>query len=164
MELRPAVWTGCSTCCVRRWQSRSSSSSRPSPCTRIPHGPADCARIAREVWPWHSRRRCGTSIHFPVIGGRARSAFEFQGFGFAPTGCCSASTPPITTRASGWSRGPSAGAICRLEAHRLHLVPQRAGDARHDQRCPGEAITLELLRHALGMLTAGLPTPYPSRI
>ena len=43
---------------------------------------------------------------FPVIGGRARSAFEFQGFGFAPTGCCSASTPPITTRASGWSRGP----------------------------------------------------------
>jgi fatty-acid peroxygenase len=93
---------------------------------------------------------------FPVIGGRVRQAFEFRGHRFAKgswvlLGLHATNHDPRLwpdpdhfrpERFIGWR---SSG---------YDLIPQGAGDHLQDHRCPGESLTVELLRRALKALAA----------
>lgn len=99
---------------------------------------------------------------FPVIGGRARAAFTFCGHDFVPGDWVLFGLHATNHDPRLWPEPDSfrPERFLGWRSNGFDLVPQGAGDMRRDHRCPGEAITLALLRQATLQL-AGLDHRVP---
>ena len=95
---------------------------------------------------------------FPLIGGRARQAFSWQGHDFAE-GEWTLLDLYGTNHDARWWEHPEA---FRPERFREWsgdpntLIPQGAGEYADDHRCPGEPITIQLMRQAVQLLTRSI--------
>lgn len=99
---------------------------------------------------------------FPFIGGRALLPFRWRDDDFPPGSWVILDLYGTNHDRRLWTR-PS-----RFDPHRFEkdaskefaLVPQGAGDAAADHRCPGEAITVDVMRRS-ALLLAGLKYEAP---
>jgi fatty-acid peroxygenase len=93
---------------------------------------------------------------FPVIGGRVRTPFEWREHQFKVgewvlLGLHAANHDP---RIWGDPERFRPERFVGRQSSGFDLVPQGAGDYRADHRCPGEWLTLEILRRAVSVLLA----------
>ncbi|MDT8760135.1 cytochrome P450 [Sphingomonas psychrotolerans] len=93
---------------------------------------------------------------FPVIGGRVRDAFEWREHRFAPGSWVLLGLHATNHDSRIWG-DPERFRPERFVGRRssgFDLIPQGAGDYRTDHRCPGEWMTLEILRRTVTLLLA----------
>jgi fatty-acid peroxygenase len=106
-----------------------------------------------------------TAPFFPVIGGRVRQSFDWNGHKFEQ-GAWVLLDLYGTDQHPGFWRDPEAFDPDRFETMQptpFELVPQGAGDATVTHRCPGEEMTLALMRTAVRQLTAAVSYEVPQQ-
>jgi fatty-acid peroxygenase len=105
------------------------------------------------------------SPFFAIIGGRVRSPFEWRGHSFAKGTW-------VLLDLYGTNRDPRSWedpAVFRPERFRskapsaFDFVPQGAGDASVTHRCPGEELTVHLMRSAVRLLTSSMQYDVPDQ-
>ncbi|WNO54699.1 cytochrome P450 [Stakelama saccharophila] len=93
---------------------------------------------------------------FPVIGGRVRKPFTWRGHDFGDGDWVLLGLHATNHDPRLWDRPERFDPARRPESldDGFRLVPQGAGDHAADHRCPGEWLTLELMRRAIVRLRA----------
>lgn len=92
---------------------------------------------------------------FPVVGGRALAGFESGGHGFSPGDWVLLDLYGTDHDPRIWG-DPDVFRPGRFVGHEVNpfqLIPQGGGDHRTGHRCPGEWITLALVKRAVHLLT-----------
>ncbi|WP_431469595.1 cytochrome P450 [Sphingosinithalassobacter sp. LHW66-3] len=91
---------------------------------------------------------------FPVIGGRVRSAFEWRGNEFADGDWVLLGLHATNHDARLWPEPQrfDPARFLRWQGSGYDLIPQGAGEYLPDHRCPGEWMTIAVLRRALALL------------
>jgi fatty-acid peroxygenase len=104
-----------------------------------------------------------TAPFFPVIGGRVRQSFNWNGLKFEQGAWVLLDLYGTDQHPRIW-RHPEAFDPDRFETVKptpFELVPQGAGDATITHRCPGEEMTLALMRTAVRRLSAAMSYEVP---
>lgn len=102
---------------------------------------------------------------FPVIGGRAREAFEWYGHPFAAEDWVLLDLYGTNHDPRAWEH-PEAFLPERFRGwtgHPESLVPQGAGRYEDDHRCPGEPATIALMEEAVRQLTRRMHYRVPAQ-
>jgi fatty-acid peroxygenase len=92
---------------------------------------------------------------FPLLAARARKDFEWNGYRFRKSRKVLLDLYGTNHDARTWD-APDAFQPERFaawDAHAFGFIPQGGGDHRQGHRCPGEWITVELMKQALMLLT-----------
>jgi fatty-acid peroxygenase len=100
---------------------------------------------------------------FPFIGGRARVEFDWRGHHFAKGTWVLLDLYGTDHDARIWET-PDAFKPERFRdwnGGAFNFIPQGGGDYDHDHRCPGEWITIELIKIAVRLLTTAMRYDVP---
>lgn len=100
---------------------------------------------------------------FPTVGGRAREAFSWRDRAFARGGWVLLDIYGTNRDPRIWEE-PEAFRPERFagrEVDPYELIPQGGGEHRSGHRCPGELITLALVKRALRLLTTAMSYHVP---
>jgi fatty-acid peroxygenase len=106
-----------------------------------------------------------TAPFFPMIGGRARETFEWQGHEIEKGDWILLDLYGTNRDPQIWMQ-PERFDPSRFDTHRptpFELVPQGAGETAQTHRCPGENMTLELMKVAVNELAAGMSYVVPEQ-
>jgi general stress protein 26 len=106
-----------------------------------------------------------TAPFFPVIGGRARHSLQWNGYAIAKGDWVLLDLYGTDHHPDIWPR-PHAFDPDRFQTMRptaFELIPQGAGDASVTHRCPGEDMTLALIRTAVQQLTSVMDYEVPEQ-
>jgi fatty-acid peroxygenase len=106
-----------------------------------------------------------TAPFFPVIGGCVRQSFNWNGHKFEQGAWVLLDLYGTDQHPRIW-RHPEAFDPDRFETMQptpFELVPQGAGDATATHRCPGEEMTLALMRTAVWQLTSAMSYEVPQQ-
>lgn len=106
-----------------------------------------------------------TAPFFPIIGGRARETFEWQGFRFEKGAWVLLDLYGTDQDVNVWPEPQRFDPLRFLEREPtpFELVPQGAGDASLTHRCPGEDMTLEIMRVAVRELVGSMTFIVPAQ-
>jgi fatty-acid peroxygenase len=105
------------------------------------------------------------SPFFPLIGGRVRIPFTWRGHPFAQDDWVLFDLYGTNHHAAIWPE-PDSFRPQRFMGYRpsaFAFVPQGGGDVASGHRCPGEAITVALMRLAVSQLTRGMTHRVPEQ-
>ena len=99
---------------------------------------------------------------FPVIGGRVRTGFDFDGHGFGPGDWVLLDLFGTDTDPDAWPDPLRFDPMRHARARDpFAFVPQGAGSMEGGHRCPGEALTAKLVAEATALLRASRPEAPP---
>lgn len=100
---------------------------------------------------------------FPIIGGRARAAFDWGGHHFAARDWVILDLYGTNHDRRLWEEAGAipTRALQGLAGRSLYLVPQGAGDFMAGHRCPGEWITIALIKRATRLLRGSMHYDVP---
>jgi fatty-acid peroxygenase len=130
----------------------------PAARTRIARGDAHYVdQFVQEV------RR--TAPFFPVIGGRAREEFQWNGHTFRQGTWVLLDLYGTNHHPAIWPEPArfDPDRFLHKAPTRFELVPQGAGDPAVTHRCPGEDLTLELMKTAVRQLTLAMTYEVPEQ-
>ncbi len=102
---------------------------------------------------------------FPAVGGRSLLAFEWRGHRFARDTWVLLDLYGTNHDPRTWN-DPDVFDPDRFVRHppgAYDLVPQGGGDVLEGHRCPGEGITVELMKEAVRLLTSGMAYVVPAQ-
>ncbi|RAK56567.1 cytochrome P450 [Phenylobacterium deserti] len=100
---------------------------------------------------------------FPAVGGRARQAFEWRGVRFEKGDWVLLDLYGTLHDPRSWTDPErfDPERFQRGEANAFNFIPQGAGEVAKTHRCPGEWITIELMKRAVRQLVSGMTYDVP---
>jgi fatty-acid peroxygenase len=106
-----------------------------------------------------------TAPFFPIIGGRAREGFEWNGHAFRRGTWVLLDLYGTDHHPAIWSEPArfDPDRFLRKMPTPFELVPQGAGDPTATHRCPGEDLTLELMKTAVQQLMLAMTYEVPAQ-
>jgi fatty-acid peroxygenase len=102
---------------------------------------------------------------FPAVGGRVKNEFEWRGHHFTQGTWVLLDLYGTNHDARSWEE-PEAFRPERFrhwDGSAFNLIPQGGGDHHHGHRCPGEWITIELMKTAVRLLTLEMQYDVPKQ-
>jgi fatty-acid peroxygenase len=125
---------------------------------------AHCRRRRRLSWPLRSRSAADCCV-LSAIGGRVRYPFTWQGIEFAKGEWVLLDLYGTNLDNRTWSNAEKfdPDRFQKRQPTPFVLIPQGAGDADVTHRCPGEALTLEVIKAAVRELTGGMSYQVPDQ-
>lgn len=126
------------------------------------HFIADASDEALEAFAQEIRRYYP---FFPIVGGRALTSFEWRGHLFSPDDWVLLDLYGTDHDRRIWTDPEDfrPERFIEREVNAFQLIPQGGGDPRAGHRCPGEAITIALVKRALRLLTASVTYDVPDQ-
>lgn len=102
---------------------------------------------------------------FPLVGGRVRNAFDWKGYHFPQGTWVLLDLYGTNHDARVWDE-PGVfrpERFSRWNRSAFTLIPQGGGDHNESHRCPGEWITIELMKRAVSLLTVAMDYDVPEQ-
>ncbi|MDR6775602.1 cytochrome P450 [Azospirillum sp. BE72] len=102
---------------------------------------------------------------FPLVGGRVKDGFDWKGYHFARGTWVLLDLYGTNHDARIWDEPE----VFQPERFRswdrsaFNLIPQGGGDYHQSHRCPGEWITIELMKRAVSLLTTAMDNDVPEQ-